>query len=134
MLFICFNFLYGLYSAIAGVITSFTKPYDYTTQDNSIVCLVFLVAGIFNSFFIGTILDKYQCYRKCLITISICSVISLALSFAGLPAKSIMAEAVIMMAAGASIIPVVSISFTLASEITYPVPEVYSVGILLSFA
>lgn len=69
-----------------------------------------------------------------MITISICSVIALALSFVGLPAKSIMAEAVIMMVSGASIIPVVSISFTLASEITYPVPEVYSVGILLSFA
>ena len=29
LLFMSFNFLYGLQSAIAGVISSFTTPYDY---------------------------------------------------------------------------------------------------------
>lgn len=54
-----FNFLYGLYCAIAAVITSFTTPYNYGTSDISIICLVFSVAGILNSFFLGTLLDKY---------------------------------------------------------------------------
>ena len=54
-----FNFLYGLYSAIAAVITSFTTPYGYETSDVSIICVVFSVSGILNSFFIGTLLDKY---------------------------------------------------------------------------
>jgi MFS transporter, FLVCR family, feline leukemia virus subgroup C receptor-related protein len=54
-----FNFLYGLYSAIAAVITSFTTPYGYETSDVSIICVVFSVSGILNSFFIGTLLDKH---------------------------------------------------------------------------
>ena len=61
-LFISFNFLYGLYCAISGVISSFTEPYHYKSSDISIICLVFMISGIFNSFFIGTLLDKYQCY------------------------------------------------------------------------
>jgi Na+/melibiose symporter-like transporter len=58
-MFASFNFLYGLYCAIAAVITSFTTPYGYGTSDISIICLIFSVAGIINSFFIGTLLDKY---------------------------------------------------------------------------
>lgn len=58
-LFISFNFIYGLYCAISGVITSFTDPYGYGTSDISVICLVFTLSGIFNSFFIGTLLDKY---------------------------------------------------------------------------
>ena len=58
-LFISFNFLYGLYCAISAVISSFTDPYGYEVQDISVMCLVFSLAGIFNSFFIGPLLDKY---------------------------------------------------------------------------
>lgn len=86
-MFASFNFLYGLYCAIAGVITSFTTPYHYETSDISIICFVFSVSGIFNSFFIGTLLDKYQCYRKALITLSCSSIITLSLSFWALPSK-----------------------------------------------
>jgi nitrate/nitrite transporter NarK len=58
-LFLCFNFIYGSYSAIASVLSSMTEPYGYNPQENSIVALVFMLSGIFNSFFLGTILDKY---------------------------------------------------------------------------
>lgn len=127
-----FNFLYGLYSAIASSITSFTTPYHFTASDNSVICLVFLISGILFSFFIGTLLDKYQCYRKVLIGVTIGSTFSLALTFYGLPSGQIIVEAIIMMMTGASLIPIVTVSFSLAAEITYPVPEVYSIGILIS--
>jgi hypothetical protein len=39
-----------------------------------------------------------------------------------------------MMVTGASLIPVVTICFSFAAEITYPVPESYSIGILISVA
>lgn len=93
-----------------------------------------MLSGIFNSFFIGTILDKYQCYKKCLIIICVGAVVTLAMSAVGLPYGGFFGEVVIMMFTGASVIPIVSISFSLASEITYPVPEVYSVGIMISVA
>ena len=59
LMFASFNFLYGLYCAIGAVITSFTTPYGYETTDISIISLVFSVSGILNSFYIGTLLDKY---------------------------------------------------------------------------
>ena len=134
MLFLCFNFLYGLYSAIAASISSFTTPYGFGASDNSIICLVFLISGILFSFFIGTILDKYQCYRKSLIGICFGSLATLSLTFYGLPTGRLITEAVIMMLTGAAIIPIVTIAFSLAAELTYPVPEVYSIGTMISVA
>lgn len=131
-LFISFNFLYGLYCAISGIIAQFTSYYKFTTSENSIICLVFLMSGIFNSFLMGTLLDKYQCYRKSLIFLCCSSVFTLALSFFGLPSTQLMTESAIMMVTGATIIPIVTIAFSFAAEITYPVPESYSIGILLS--
>jgi predicted MFS family arabinose efflux permease len=131
-LFVCFNFLYGLYSAIASSITSFTTPYGFTPSDNSIICLVFLISGILFSFFIGTILDKYQCYKKSLVGICVSSLLTLSLTFYGLPHRELTVEAIIMMLTGAALIPIVTICFSLAAELTYPVPEVYSIGILIS--
>lgn len=133
-LFISFNFLYGLYNAIASSITSFTSKYDYSTSDNAIICLVFLISGILFSFFMGTILDKYQCYKKSLICISIASLITFALNFYALPSRNVMIYSVIMMLTGASTIPIVTICFSLVAEITYPVPEVYAIGVMISIA
>ena len=133
-LFLAFNFLYGLQSAIAGVISSFTEPYHYKSSDISIICMVFMLAGIFNSFFIGVLLDKYQCYKKAHMCVCIGSIVALALSAIGLPSGKTLVEAAIMMITGAAIIPNVPISFSLAAEVSHPVPESYSIGIMLCSA
>ena len=133
-MFICFNSLYGLYCAISGVMSAFTDYYKYTSSEISIVCLMFSIAGILNSFFIGTLLDKYQCYRKALITLCIASMISLGLSAVGLPSKKLGIAGGIMVLTGASMIPIVTICFSFAAELSYPVPESYSIGIMISTA
>jgi hypothetical protein len=60
--------------------------------------------------------------------------LTLAMSAYGLPSKSTALQAGIMMFTGASLIPVVTISFSFAAEISYPVPESYSIGIMISVA
>jgi len=124
--------LYGLYSALSSSITSFTTPYGYDPSDNSVICLVFAISGILFSFFIGTILDKYQCYRKSLIGICIAATLCLALSIYGLPTRKLITETCIIMITGATVIPISTICFSFASEITYPVPEIYSIGVMVS--
>ena len=133
-LFISFNCLYGLYSAISSSITSFTTPYNYTASMNSVLCLTFLVAGIFFSFFIGTLLDKYQCYRKALIFLCCSSIASLSLNGLILPISSLLGQSLAMMFAGATVIPIMTVAYTYAGELTYPVPEIYSIGFLISIS
>jgi hypothetical protein len=96
--------------------------------------MVFSLSGIFNSFFIGTLLDKYQCYKKALLTLGVSSIITFSLNFYGLPTANLLTEALIMSLTGASLIPVVTIAFSFAAELSYPVPESYSIGVMISVA
>lgn len=132
-MFLSFNFLYGLYCAISGVISSFTDPYGYTPGNISIICISFSIAGIFNSFFIGTLLDKYQCYKKTLVFLSFASILTLSLSFWSLPkSKTPSLAGGVMIFTGATLIPIVTVCFSFAAELSYPVPESYSIGIMIS--
>ena len=56
------------------------------------------------------------------------------MSIYGLPKGNVLLQALIMMITGASLIPVVTICFSFAAEVSYPVPESYSIGIMISSA
>lgn len=58
----------------------------------------------------------------------------MSLSFYGLPSGDVAVASGIMMLTGASLIPVVTVCFSFAAELSYPVPESYSIGIMISFA
>ena len=60
--------------------------------------------------------------------------ITLSMSIYGLPKGNVLLQALIMMITGASLIPVVTICFSFAAEVSYPVPESYSIGIMISSA
>ena len=49
-----------------------------------------------------------------------------------MPSKNVLTEAAVMMFTGASLIPIITICFSFTAEITYPVPEAYSIGIMIS--
>lgn len=59
LLFLTFNFLYGIHSSLGATISTLAAHYNYGVTANSTSCFVYLAGGIFNSFFLGTILDKY---------------------------------------------------------------------------
>jgi predicted MFS family arabinose efflux permease len=132
LLFLCFNFVYGIYSAVGTVISSLTKPYGFSIADNSVFSLVFLVAGIFNSFFLGTILDKYQNYKKLITIISFGTSVSTALFGLALFTESKVFVVFAIAVMGAFIIPIMSVTYSFAVELAYPLPEALVNGMLIS--
>jgi hypothetical protein len=62
------------------------------------------------------------------------SVITLSLSLYGLPSGNVAAASGVMTLTGATLIPIVTVCFSFAAELSYPVPESYSIGIMISFA
>lgn len=56
------------------------------------------------------------------------------MSIYGLPKGNVALQAAIMMFTGASLIPVVTICFSFAAEVSYPVPESNSIGIMIASA
>lgn len=59
LLYFTYLLLNGSGSAMNSMTSSLTSKYDYSVQDNSLICMVYLVAGIVNAFVLGAILDRW---------------------------------------------------------------------------
>jgi hypothetical protein len=83
-------------------------------------CLIFLVSGILTSFFYGTLLDKYQMYRKLLIITSFVSGVAF-LSIA-------------LILPYGKMLPIMCIGYAFSVELCYPMPEAIVNGTMISIA
>lgn len=128
---LCFTFLYGVYTATGAVIAFITGYYDYTSADNSIFAAVFIITGVLASFVIGVILDKYSKYKMMLMFLAIGSVVTVGTSIFTLPSKSVFLFSLNIGLIGATIIPIIPVSYAFAVELTYPIPEAMSNGMMV---
>lgn len=87
------------------------------------LALMFLLGGILNSFFLGSVLDKYQCYKKIVIGLCIGTVLFMAVTFGTLKSNNHLFFMVNMIFVGASVLPITSISYAFSAELAYPVPD-----------
>jgi sugar phosphate permease len=132
LLFICYNFIYGVQTSMGGIYANLAGSFGYSLTSNSLSCLLFLVGGIFNSFFLGSLLDKYQNYRKMITLISLLSLITTLLHFGTLSLHNPMLEATAMLLIGISVIPISSVAFTFSVELAFPVPEALTNGMMIT--
>jgi predicted MFS family arabinose efflux permease len=119
--------------AIFGAeITTFLKPYpQYDLARQNFASMLFCVSGIMGSLALGNLIDKYHCLRKLLIfqplLVAILLLLTqtlLELNFPDLPVL------LLISAAGAPLSSISVSSYQLAAQVTYPVNEVLSVGVM----
>lgn len=132
LLFFVFIMIFGIYSSLSPIYGSLANIYNYSIGSISISCLLFLLGGIFSSFIMGTILDKYQNYKKLLIIICSLSIATSLLHFATLPFGKPMVEGACMLLLGIAIIPIQPLCYTFAVELSFPVPEALTNGMMMT--
>lgn len=108
-----------------------TAPYGYSSGDNALFGGIFILTGVVGSFVYGVILDRSAKYKLILILISISSVCSIMLTMVTLPMGSVPIFSLNLMFVGISVIPVIPVSYSFAVELTYPVPEAMSNGMMI---
>ena len=134
LLFLSFMFIYGIQASLAATYATLAAKYAYPLSANSTACLLFMVGGIFNSFFLSTILDRYQNYKKLIVIVCFLSILTCLLHFVSLPSKNIIFEGSSMLMLGLSVVPISSIAYTFAVELTFPVPEALTNGLMITFS
>lgn len=93
--------------------------------------VLYLLGGIVMSFIYGTILDKYQNYNKLLKAICILSTIASLIQMVVLPHKNAMLVIISTMFIGTSVVPMVTVGYTFAVELAFPVREELTNGIMI---
>lgn len=122
---------YGTVTAIGATISSLTEPYHYSGKDNSLFGGVFITSGIIGSVIAGIILDRLHLYKLMTVIIGIASTILVTLCFLTLPTGSTSLFTPNLLLFGFFSIPLTPISFAFSVELTYPVPESISNGMLI---
>lgn len=116
---------------MSAVISSVTKPFGFKGKDNAIIGSVFIISGIFGSFLGGYILDKHAKFKKSVILISIIGLVFYGCLMLSLKTGNLILVATNFGLIGFTVVPILPISFAFAVELSYPVPEAMSNGMML---
>jgi FLVCR family feline leukemia virus subgroup C receptor-related protein len=130
LLCVAFTCLNSICTCMGAVVSSVTAPYDYTAVDNAIIGGVFIISGVIGTVIISVMLDRHHKFKLSLIGIAILATLSLVAAQFALPSKSVAAFSINTVFIGLSSIPAAPIGNALAVEITYPVPESMSNGMM----
>lgn len=129
-LIVVFASLNCICTCMASVVSTMTEPYDYTARQNAYLGETFIVSGVVGSIVISILLDRYHKYKLSLILLGFLSVLSITAGCFSLPSKNVGLFVANVAFIGFSGIPIAPLGNALAVELTYPVPEAISNGML----
>jgi nitrate/nitrite transporter NarK len=133
---VCFMLMYGLYTTIGAIINTMVSPYGYTGSDSGIFGACFILCGLVGSFMQGALLDKYGKYLLLLKGICFGVFFFFLGFFYTLQDKGEGNWNMILLTINVSVIgflllPIIPLGYGFSIELTYPVSEAMSNGVLM---
>ncbi|CAI2366185.1 unnamed protein product [Moneuplotes crassus] len=125
-----FSCIFCVYITLGATVGQITKEFEFGAHDNSYFGAVFAVAGILGSFIHAVPLDAYQKYKLQFIIIGITSVMGIVATTLGLYSQIFWVAALCMGFMGFVLLPIISVSYAFAAEVSFPVNEAHSCGFL----
>ena len=133
---VCFMLMYGFYTTIGAIINTMVNPYGYTASDSGIFGACFIFSGLVGSFIQGALLDKYGKYL--LLLKGICfGVLFFFLGFfytlreRGDDNTNMIVLTFNVAIIGFLLLPIIPLGYGFSIELTYPVSEAMSNGVLM---
>ena len=134
MLLLNYSNMYGIYSALSAIINYLVNPYEFDATDSSLFGIVFIFAGLVSSFVVSGMVDRNKQFLRIFRILTFASWIGFTLFFASLPTKKNFWVTLNIAFLGGSMIPLVSLGFTFSVELTHPISEAMSNGVLILVA
>jgi MFS family permease len=130
LLCVSFTMLYGIYTSLGAVVAAVTGPYGYDGVDNAIFGAIFIFFGVVGSFTLGVILDKTAKYKLMINGTSTSAVALVLLGLVTLP-SGVALFSLNLALIGFAVIPIIPIAYGFAVELTFPIPEAMSNGMMI---
>jgi MFS family permease len=131
LLTIGFSCFYANTATLSAVVSALTSPFGFGIKDNAIFGASFILCGIIGSALVGALIDKYPRFRKTLVLLGSAGTLFFFLCFFAPQSHSVLVLALNFGAIGLFAIPILPVCFAFAVELTYPMPEAMSNGMML---
>ena len=129
-LVVCFNIVWGLYSTMGAVISSFTGQFGFGPSDNTLFSISFALVGMVGSFVTGRYLDKTKQFRKAHTRLSFLLAAMIPICYLALLTRINWFAAIFMAVLGFATVPFLPVSFEYGAELTFPLGQALMGGIL----
>lgn len=128
-----FTLIYTIYAGLGFVLSPLLDPY-YTPTQVSIFGMCFVLFGCVSTIFVGIYLDKTKNYILVLRAIPISATIIFLICVAVVPAGNFTLACVTVTLGGICSVPIIAVSYQLATEVTHPVQPALVLGLMMSCA
>ena len=129
-LFIAFSMAQGALNALATLIALISEPYGFSNFDNSVFGGLLIICGLVGAGIIGAIVTLTHKYKITLIISSIVTLCSFVVFIFTLSMESLVISCIAIAFVGFVITPILPISYEFGIELTYPIGEAMTGGIL----
>ena len=126
--------IYGVYNTLGAILNNLVSPYGFTAKDSSLFGASFILGGIVASVFTSAIVDKTKKYLLAFRILSFASLVVCLGALITLPLKKVFFANLNVALLGAFLVPVVPLGFSFSVELTHPVSEAMSNGIIALMA
>lgn len=131
---ISFCMMYGVYTSLGAIINNLVDPFGYTPVDSSIFGATLIFFGLVGSAIASYYLDKTHKYLLILRISVFGSLISSIGMMFTLPTESTLMMTVNIAVLGLFLIPIIPIGYSFSIELTHPVSEAMSNGVMVFFS
>lgn len=132
LLFIGFATILGAFNTLGTVIEQVTSQYDFTSDDAGMFGAVFIVGGLIGSIIAGVYVDSTKRFKVTIMIIGVTSLGSMASFIFTLPERDVLLTTIVCGLIGLTMVPILPIGFEFACEVTFPIGEAMSGGILMT--
>ena len=131
ILLLGFSLGLALFNSLSTLLEQLIKPSGYSSNDAGIFGAIIIVAGLFNAFLAGVIMDKTHAYRLILkiLLFGACASVVFFIFFLRPNQFYPLAASIGLM--GFFMLPLLPVSFECAVECTYPIRPEWSTGLLM---
>jgi MFS family permease len=129
-LFVSFSMGLAALSSLATLISIISEPYNFSSSDTSLLGALLVVLGFVGSAIFGVMLTITKKYKFVSLIINIGTLGGLGLFIATLSLESMYITGISISLIGIFLTPILPISYEFGIELTYPIGEATSGGIL----
>ncbi|CAI2366233.1 unnamed protein product [Moneuplotes crassus] len=133
MLLVSFSFIYSIYITLGAAVGQLSFQFNFPPSANSIFGTAYIFGGLFGSFGHAILLDKYQKYKLQYLFIGFACILTMGAVIATMSVGSQPLTASLLFFLGVAQLPSIGVAYSFCCELTYPVNEALSCGILMLF-
>lgn len=123
--------IYGIYGALGALINNIVAPYHFTAYDSGLFGTTFILTGIVSSFIVSSTIDKTKRFLLAYRLLSFAGLIIWMTMYITLPLGKTFWLSLNLGLLGAALVPIVPLGFSFSVELTHPVSEPMSNGVLV---